>query len=184
MIIAENIKVGDIVIFNGTGVCDIPKGSRCRVTCILGSGVSFTQLEGRQHHCWEPFESFDPASTENENNYEVKGEEKMTSEEVNRPEYIIIARNTEVFKKGGVFKNYTSFYAAVDGDKAFTVKPYGDPYILSEQVDVLLQKKVAVEAVKFDPEFVTLEQNEALQAALEKVNKPVRKTTKKQPVKK
>lgn len=109
----------------------------------------------------------------------LKGGENMTNETPARPEFVIITRNTEVFKKGGVFKNYGSFYSPGDADKAFTVKPYGDSYIRPEQVDLLLQKKIAVEAVKFQPEFVTLEQNDALQKAMSSMTKPKKAATKK-----
>lgn len=101
----------------------------------------------------------------------IKGEEKMSEEQTKRPEYVIIVKNTEVFKKGGVFKYYASFYAPVNTEEAYTVKPYGDEYIRHEQVDVLLEKKIAVEAVQFNPAFVTLEQNEALQNTLNSMNK-------------
>lgn len=107
-----------------------------------------------------------------------EGEEKMTNEEVSRPEYIIITRNTEVFKKGGVFRGYSSFFSPQND--AYVVEPYGESYVRPEQVDVLLQKKVAVEAVRFDPAFVTLEQNEVLGKALEGMKKKA--TAKKKPV--
>lgn len=114
----------------------------------------------------------------------LKGGEKMTNETPARPEFIIITRNTEVFKRGGVFKNYGPFYSPEDDDKAFTVKPYGDSYIRPEQVDLLLQKKIAVEAVKFQPEFVTLEQNDALQKVMSSMTKPKKAATKKATAKK
>lgn len=107
-----------------------------------------------------------------------QGEEKMTNEEIKKPEYIIIVKNTEVFKKGGVFKQYGSFYAPEND--AFTVKPYGENYIRHQQVELLLEKKIAVEAVKFNPEFVTLEQNELLTKTLAGMTKKaVVKSTKK-----
>lgn len=107
------------------------------------------------------------------------GEEEMTSEEVKSPEFIIIVKNTEVFKKGGVFKDCGPFYSSQND--AFTVTPYGEKYIRPEQVHVLIDKKVAVEAVKFDPEFVTLEQEALLTKTLADMNKkkPAVKSTKK-----
>lgn len=112
--------------------------------------------------------------------YETKEESTMTNETQERPAFIIITRNTEVFKKGGVFKRYESFYSPVDVNTAFVVAPYGDKYIKPEQADVLLDKKVAVAAVEFNPAYVTLEQNDVLQNALMSMNnKKVKKVTKK-----
>lgn len=106
------------------------------------------------------------------------GEEEMTGEDVKSPEYIIIVKNTEVFKKGGVFKDCFSSYSPQND--AFTAEPYVER-ITRSQVQVLLDKKVAVEAVKFDPEFVTLEQEAVLTKALTDMNKkkPAVKSTKK-----
>ena len=105
----------------------------------------------------------------------------MTGEDVKSPEFIIIVKNTEVFKKGGVFKDYGAFYSPQND--AFTVKPYDGEYIRPEQVHVLLDKKVAVEVVKFDPEFVTLEQEAVLAKALAGMNKK-QPAVKKAPAKK
>lgn len=108
------------------------------------------------------------------------GEEEMTGEDVKSPEYIIIVKNTEVFKKGGVFKDCFSSYSPQND--AFTAEPYVER-ITRSQVQVLLDKKVAVEAVKFDPEFVTLEQEAVLAKALADMNKK-KPTVKKAPAKK
>jgi len=100
-----------------------------------------------------------------------QGENKMTNEtttaETIYPDYVIITRNTEVFKKGGVFKNYSSFYAPEDAEEAYVVLPYGDLYQRHDQIKLLLDKKIAIEAVMFSPKFVTVAQNEMLVKALD-----------------
>lgn len=99
-----------------------------------------------------------------------KGEEKM-SEVVGRPEYIIIVKNTETFKKGGVFKSYDSFWAPESAAEAYHIKPYDTDYIRNEMGTSLLEKGIAVPAVKFNPAFVTLPQNEVLTKMLAAFNK-------------
>lgn len=107
----------------------------------------------------------------------INGETTMTTEteEFAYPEFVTIIKNTEVFKKGGVFNRNGGYYYIIGGhDSAYQAKPY-ETTLRMEQVKVLLDKKVAVEAVKFNPEFVTLEQNEALTQTLANLSKPAKK---------
>lgn len=121
-----------------------------------------------------------------EYNKEEEETTTMNEETKQKPAYIIIVKNTEVFKKGGVLRYYDSFYAPEVTGEAYQVMPYDKAYVTHEQVQILLDKKVAVEAVQFSPKFVTVEQNEILQKALvgiTKKNSPKpaakKKTTKK-----
>ena len=113
-----------------------------------------------------------------------KGEEEMTNEEVKNPEYIIIVKNTETYKKGGVMSHNGSeaYRCEKDSSTVFHVRQYA-PSISAAQAQVLLSKKIAVEAVKFNPEFVTLEQEALLTKTLAGMNKN-KPTVKKAPAKK
>lgn len=91
-----------------------------------------------------------------------------TMENEAKTEFIMIVKNTEQLKKGGVFKVYSSsFLSPANGDdNCYHIKPYDTSYLPAAMLDVLLTKKIAVPAVEFNPKYVTLEQNETLQKAL------------------
>ena len=124
-------------------------------------------------------------SSENASEFEIinKGEEEMTNEEVKNPEYIIIVKNTETYKKGGVLYRFANDYAPASlWSGVFHVEQHSSR-ISAAQAQVLLSKKIAVEAVRFNPEFVTLEQEALLTKTLADMNKK-KPAVKKAPVKK
>ena len=96
-------------------------------------------------------------------------------EEVKAPAFIRIVRDTEMFKKGGVFKNYESFWSATDSNEAFHIRPYNDDYIRPEHGLELLKRGIAVPVLQFEPQFVTVEENEALQKTLVTLSKKGKK---------
>ena len=96
-------------------------------------------------------------------------------EEVKAPAFIRIVKNTEMFKKGGVFKNYESFWSATDNDEAFHIRPYNDDCIRPEHGLELLKRGIAVPVVQFNPQFVTVEEDEALQKVMVNLNKKGKK---------
>lgn len=170
--VTSGLSVGDKVAWNGRGVCELPVGELCTIREEYNGGYRFISDSG--HSCWEEYNSFDPITN--------KGETTMTNEEQleSTPDYIIITRNTDMFKKGGVFKNYTSFWAPQTGTAdTYIVRPYDTDYISPEHGKILLEKKIAVPALQFNPQFVTLEQNEVLQKALTGMKKPAKKNAKK-----
>lgn len=108
---------------------------------------------------------------------ELVNKESSQVEEVKLAEYVRVERNTELFKKGSVFKKkeYHNYYEAKDssvylddGMRSIT------PRIGVDTVNRL--PKVFVPVIKFNPEFVTEEENKRLQDAL--TQKPAKKTTK------
>lgn len=111
---------------------------------------------------------------------------KEEKEEAKMPDNIIIIKNTEVFKKGGVFSRGASEYSdySPENNNCYHTPQTCEGSITGKQVQILLDKKVAVEAVKFSPEYVTLEQNEALQKVLAAPKRVAKKTPVKKVVKK
>lgn len=96
-------------------------------------------------------------------------------EEVKAPEFILIVKNTEMFKKGGIFRNYDSFWSPVSKEEAFHIKPYDTDYIRPEHGAELLKRGIAVPVLQFDPQFVTAEEDEAIQKALVNLSKKGKK---------
>ena len=158
-------QAGDIVYLVYDDGSDCPKLSRSPDDTRYSPGAYYVSLD-----------RLEPVSETATN----KGEEAMTNEEQveSTPEYIIITRNTDMFKKGAVFKNYSSFWSPEKSTAdTYIAKPYATEYITPEHGKVLLDKKIAVPALKFNPEFVTLGQNEALLKALEPAKKVTKKAT-------
>jgi hypothetical protein len=107
-------------------------------------------------------------------------EEGIDMEENSTPaEYVRVERNTELFKKGAVFKLNSSYsrklYDPINKDEALI----DGSHLVEGRIGVetvARLPKVFVPVQKFNPEYVTAEENERLQAVLTK--KTVKKAKK------
>lgn len=90
------------------------------------------------------------------------------------PEFVRLSRNTELFRKGSVFQRFGDGYTAID--KENTLLDTGAT--LTWPVNVATVKRLPntfVAVTKFDPAYVTAEENERLQAALKAPTKKGKK---------
>ena len=114
---------------------------------------------------------------------ELVTNEGVDMEETKAPaEFVRVERNTELFKKGAIFQYNSSYklYKAKDGVNALIDM---NNYMTVEVPLSTVQRlpKVFVEVIKFNPEFVSLDENERLQqvlAAKPAAKKAVKKTKK------
>lgn len=106
---------------------------------------------------------------------------ETTMDEVKTPaDFVRVERNTELFAKGTTFKNQGQYYEALDSSKAFVDGSQPGMYARVALATVQRLTKVFVPVIKFNPEYVTEEENEKLQAVLKPVTKKaVKKVAKK-----
>lgn len=106
---------------------------------------------------------------------------ETTMDEVKTPaEFVRAERNTELFAKGTTFKLDGPYYEALDSSRAFVDGAQPGLYPRVSLATVKRLSKVFVPVTKFNPEYVTDEENEKLQAVLKPVaKKAVKKVAKK-----
>ena len=176
--VGDRVRLADYTMYPDHGRHD---GQTGVITRVEVDRVGIRWSDGQNSAAWFDRACYPILVDESQNKL---GEEEMTNEEVKNPEYIIIVKNTETYKKGGVFKNYSDiFWSPKNVSEAYHVRPYDTDYIRPEAGRALIDKKIAVEAVKFNPEFVTLEQEAVLTKALADMSKK-KFTVKKAPAKK
>lgn len=110
----------------------------------------------------------------------ITGENDMEQEAPAK--FVRLEKNTELFVKGTVFELYSSYYSALDRSTAFIDE--GQRRVIDANVSVetvqRLGVKVFAPVTKFNPAYVTAEEDARLQAALKPVAaKKAPKTAKK-----
>lgn len=95
-------------------------------------------------------------------------EEAQKTENIGvEPEFVRLSRNTELYKKGTVFKLNTlsNRYEALSRESAFIDDVPGFAAVIASKT-VMRLPNTFVPVIKFDPEYVTLDENDRLQKVL------------------
>lgn len=150
----------------------ITKNFNCQMEFVEGDTIVITMVGSDDEYPYYRNERTDDSCSGHTNAFEDGSLIKLTGETTMEQEapakYVRLERNTELFKKGEVFENNGSYYSALSGRDAFidtTQNGVTSPYLHFDVVK-RLGVKVFAPVQKFNPAYVTVEEDERLQAVL------------------